>query len=122
VARIVPVAVGLDHRAGELAVHGWTERSDQRLLDVLDHFPGAAAFVVTDIGRDGTLRGPDLTRLAEVTKATDLPVIPSGVVGVLADLEALGAVPGLSGVIVGKALYEGRFDVAAGLAVLGVGP
>jgi phosphoribosylformimino-5-aminoimidazole carboxamide ribotide isomerase len=123
VAELVPVAVGLDHRAGELAVHGWTERSDQRLLDVLDHFPGAAAFVVTDIGRDGTLAGPDLTGLAEVTAATSVPVIASGGVGVLADLEALSAVPGLSGVIVGKALYEGRFDVAAGLSALaGVRP
>jgi phosphoribosylformimino-5-aminoimidazole carboxamide ribotide isomerase len=122
VAAVVPVAVGLDHRAGELAVHGWTERSDQHLLDVLDSFPGAAAFVVTDIGRDGTLAGPDLTGLAEVTAATSVPVIASGGVGVLADLEALVAVPGLAGVIVGKALYEGRFDVAAGLSVLAGAP
>jgi phosphoribosylformimino-5-aminoimidazole carboxamide ribotide isomerase len=118
VADLLPVAVGLDHRGGELAVHGWTEGSGQRLLDVLDRFPAADAFVVTDISRDGTLAGPDVAGLAEVSSATTVPVIASGGVGTLDDLRALAAVPGLAGVIVGKALYEGRFDVGAGLAAL----
>jgi phosphoribosylformimino-5-aminoimidazole carboxamide ribotide isomerase len=118
VAGVVPVAVGLDHRDGELAVHGWTEGSGQRLLDVLDRFPAADAFIVTDISRDGTLAGPDLAGLTAVGAASSVPVIASGGVGSLDDLRALAAVPGLAGVIVGKALYEGRFDVGAGLAAL----
>ena len=118
VAGVIPVAVGLDHRGGELAVHGWTEGSGQHLLDVLDRFPAVDAFVVTDIRRDGTLAGPDVAGLAEVSAATVVPVIASGGVGTLDDLRALATVPALAGVIVGKALYEGRFDVAAGLATL----
>jgi phosphoribosylformimino-5-aminoimidazole carboxamide ribotide isomerase len=122
VAAVVPVAVGLDHRSGELAVHGWTERSGQQLLDVLDHFPGAEALVVTDIIRDGTLAGPDVAGLAQVAGAAKLPVIASGGGGSLDDLRALAGVPGLAGVIVGKALYEGRFDVGAALSTLSAVP
>ncbi len=61
---ILDVAVGLDHRDGELAVHGWTEGSGVRLDDALGHFPSAAAFVITDISRDGMLAGPDVDGLA----------------------------------------------------------
>jgi phosphoribosylformimino-5-aminoimidazole carboxamide ribotide isomerase len=68
----VPVAVGLDHRDGELAVHGWTEGSGVRLDDALGRFPtGVAAFVITDIGRDGMLRGPDVDGLAAALAATE---------------------------------------------------
>jgi phosphoribosylformimino-5-aminoimidazole carboxamide ribotide isomerase len=118
VASVVPVAVGLDHRDGELAVHGWTEGSGRQLLDVLGDFPGAEAFIVTDISRDGTLTGPDREGLATVAAAAPYPVIASGGVSSLDDLRELAAVPGLAGVIVGKAIYEGRFDVRAGLRVL----
>jgi phosphoribosylformimino-5-aminoimidazole carboxamide ribotide isomerase len=118
VAAVVPVAVGLDHRDGELAVHGWTEGSGRHLLDVLGDFPVAQALVVTDISRDGTLTGPDREGLAAVAAAAPCPVIASGGVSSLDDLRNLAAVPGLAGVIVGKALYEGRFDVEAGLRVL----
>ena len=118
VASIVPVAVGLDHRDGDLAVHGWTEGSGRHLLDVLGDFPAAAAFVVTDISRDGMLTGPDREGLAAVAAAAPCPVIASGGVSSLDDLRALASVPGLGGVIVGKAIYEGRFDVRAGLRAL----
>jgi phosphoribosylformimino-5-aminoimidazole carboxamide ribotide isomerase len=118
VSGVVPVAVGLDHRDGELSVQGWTESSGRRLLEVLDLFPDAAAFVVTDISRDGMLSGPDLGGLASVKAATVVPVIASGGVGSLQDLRALAGVVGLAGVIVGKAIYEGCFDVAAGLQAL----
>ncbi len=118
VAEVVPVAVGLDHRGGELAVHGWTAGSGRRLADVLGDFPAAEAFVVTDISRDGALIGPDREGLAAVAAVAPCPVIASGGVSSLADLEALAMVPGLAGVIVGKAIYEGRFDVAAGLRAL----
>jgi phosphoribosylformimino-5-aminoimidazole carboxamide ribotide isomerase len=115
----VPVAVGLDHRDGELAVHGWTEGSGVRLDDALGWFADvAAAFVITDIGRDGMLQGPDLTGLANAASSTDVPVIASGGVSSLDDIRALASVPGIAGVITGKALYEGRFTVSDALGVL----
>jgi phosphoribosylformimino-5-aminoimidazole carboxamide ribotide isomerase len=115
---VVPVAVGLDHRNGEVAVHGWTEGSGVQLADALGWFPTAAAFVITDIARDGMLTGPDVEGLAAAARTTSIPVIASGGVAELADLAALRAVPGVSGVITGKALYEGRFTVAQALAEL----
>jgi phosphoribosylformimino-5-aminoimidazole carboxamide ribotide isomerase len=116
------VAVGLDQRAGELQVRGWEEKGDVRLLDAVEwpEFAGAAAFIVTDIGRDGTLAGPDLEGLASVLEATTVDVIASGGVGSLSDIEALTSLSAsgrrLAGVIVGKALYEGAFTVEEAMA------
>lgn len=121
VAAVVPVAVGLDHRDGELATDGWTEGSGVQLADALAAFPDAAAFVITDIGRDGMLGGPDVDGLAAAVAATATPVIASGGVASLADVAALAAIPGLAGVITGKALYEGRFDVADAIRALEAG-
>jgi len=118
VAAIVPVAVGLDHRGGDIAVHGWTESSGVQLTDALRRFPAAAAFVITDIDRDGLLGGPDVDGLAAAVAATDVPVIASGGVGTLADVRALAAIAGLHGIITGRALYEGRFRVADAVEVL----
>ena len=115
---VLPVAVGLDHRDGEIAVHGWTRGSGLRVEDALDRFPAAAAFVITDIGRDGMLAGPDVDGLAAAAAAPDVPVVASGGVASLDDVAALAAIPRLSGIITGKALYEGRFGVAEALAVL----
>jgi phosphoribosylformimino-5-aminoimidazole carboxamide ribotide isomerase len=115
---VLPVAVGLDHRRGELAVHGWTVGSGVRLDDALGWFPTAAAFVITDIGRDGTLSGPDLAGLATAAASTPIPVIASGGVATLDDVAALAATPGLRGIITGKAVYEGRFTIRDALAVL----
>jgi phosphoribosylformimino-5-aminoimidazole carboxamide ribotide isomerase len=117
-SRIVPVAVGLDHRDGELAVHGWTEGSGVRLDEALDRFPSAAAFVITDISRDGMLSGPDVDGLAVAVAASSVPIVASGGVSSLDDIVALAAIPGLGGIITGKALYEGRFTVAEALARL----
>lgn len=117
-ATVVPVAVGLDHRGGELAVHGWTEASGVRLDDVYDWFPAAEAFVITDIGRDGMLQGPDIEGLSDSARVASAPVIASGGVSSLADVEALAAVGGLGGVITGKALYEGRFGVGEAVQAL----
>lgn len=119
-AEVMPVAVGLDHRDGELAVHGWTEGSGVRLDDALDRFPTAAAFVITDISRDGMLTGPDVEGLAAAVAATPVPVIASGGVASLDDVVALARIPGLGGIITGKALYEGRFTVADALGALQV--
>jgi phosphoribosylformimino-5-aminoimidazole carboxamide ribotide isomerase len=111
----VPVAVGLDHRSGELAVHGWTQGSGRQLNDVLGDYPSASAFIVTEIDRDGMLSGPDLEGLDAVMAATDIPVVASGGVASLDDLRAL-AYLGVQGAITGKAIYEGRFTVAEALA------
>ena len=92
VAAVVPVAVGLDHRGGELAVHGWTESSGVALADAIHRFPAAAALVVTDIERDGLLGGPDVDGITSLVSATDISVIASGGVGSLDDLVALAAI------------------------------
>ena len=119
-----PVAVGLDARGREVAVRGWEKGSGRDLLDVAAEFAdaGVAALVVTEIGRDGTLAGPDIGGLTEVLDASALPVIASGGVGTLDDLVALSGVRSggraLSGVIVGRAIYEGAFTVEEALAVL----
>lgn len=117
VAGVVPVAVGLDHRGGELAVHGWTEGSGVSVSEALTRYPTASAFVITDIGRDGMLVGPDLDGLAAAVAATDIPVIASGGIASLDDVVA-AAGAGCAGVITGKAIYEGRFTVAEGVAAL----
>lgn len=121
------VAVGLDAKSGEVATDGWLVGSGRTVLDVARSFAdaGVDAFVVTDIARDGTLEGPDLVGLTEVLGATPVDVIASGGVGTMDDLAALDAVDvsgrRLSGVIAGKAIYEGHVDVAAAVELLGSG-
>ena len=114
------VAVGLDHRDGEVRTRGWEEGSGRNLLDLVEELEGdhVAAFIVTDISRDGVLAGPDVDGYARLLAATSVPIIASGGVGTLDDLHALAALDGLSGVIVGKAIYERRFTVAEALAAL----
>ena len=117
------VALGLDARGRELAVRGWVESSGRDLVEVARSFDDAevAALVVTEIGRDGTLAGPDLDQLSAVLAATRLDVVASGGVGSLDDVRALAGldVDGrrLSGAIVGRALYEGRLTVADAVEV-----
>ena len=113
------VAIGLDHSNGEVRVRGWEEGSGERVLDLIERFAGTgvAAFIVTDIGRDGMLTGPDVEGSCALVAATAVPVIASGGVGTLDDLRALAGT-GVDGVIVGKALYEGRFTVEQALDVL----
>jgi phosphoribosylformimino-5-aminoimidazole carboxamide ribotide isomerase len=116
------VVVGVDVRDGDVAVRGWTEGSGRRLPELLAGFEGVglAAVVVTEIGRDGTLGGPDLELFATALEATGTDVIASGGVGSLADLEALATLEAggrrLAGAIVGKALYEGVFTVEEAVA------
>jgi phosphoribosylformimino-5-aminoimidazole carboxamide ribotide isomerase len=117
-SEIVPVAVGLDHRDGEVAVHGWTEGSGLTLDNAYGLFPTADVFVITDIGRDGMLVGPDLDGLARSAAAAGAPVIASGGVSALADVVALAAIDNLGGIITGKAVYEGRFTVAEAIDAL----
>lgn len=117
VADVVDVAVGLDHRSGVVSTHGWTVQSELTIDNALSKFPLAAAFVITDISRDGTLAGPDIEGLRRAV-ASGRSVIASGGVGTLDDVRALATIVGLDGVITGKALYEGRFTVAEAIVVL----
>jgi phosphoribosylformimino-5-aminoimidazole carboxamide ribotide isomerase len=110
-ARVVDVAVGLDHRNGRVAVHGWTRDAGMTLVSALDKFPAASAFIITDIARDGMLQGPDIEGLTQAAHATTTPVIASGGVSTLADIEVLARIPGVTGIITGKAIYEGCFSV-----------
>ncbi|MGH3712779.1 MAG: bifunctional 1-(5-phosphoribosyl)-5-((5-phosphoribosylamino)methylideneamino)imidazole-4-carboxamide isomerase/phosphoribosylanthranilate isomerase PriA [Micromonosporaceae bacterium] len=115
------VAIGLDVRGTTLAARGWT-RDGGDLYEVLERLnkAGCARYVVTDITKDGTLRGPNLELLRDVCARTDAPVIASGGVSTLDDLRALAALEadGVEGAIVGKALYAGAFTVPEALAVL----
>jgi phosphoribosylformimino-5-aminoimidazole carboxamide ribotide isomerase len=111
------VAVGLDHRGGEVRVRGWTAGGGRQVADLVPEAvaAGAAVVVVTDIGRDGRLAGPDLTGLTRLVADTGAPIIASGGVRGLEDLRALSRL-GVVGAIAGTALYEGRLDLAAALA------
>jgi 1-(5-phosphoribosyl)-5-[(5-phosphoribosylamino)methylideneamino] imidazole-4-carboxamide isomerase/N-(5'phosphoribosyl)anthranilate isomerase len=114
------VAVGLDVRGRTLAARGWTSEGGD-LYDVLARLDreGCARYVVTDVNKDGMLQGPNLDLLRNVCAATDRPVVASGGITELADLEALrGLVPeGVEGAIIGTALYEGRFTLEDALAL-----
>ena len=115
------VAIGLDVRGRTLAARGWTKDGGD-LFEILERLDkaGAARYVVTDITKDGTMRGPNLDLLREVCARTDKPVIASGGVSKLDDLRALATLEpiGVEGVIAGKALYAGAFTVAEALAAL----
>ncbi|MEU6075181.1 bifunctional 1-(5-phosphoribosyl)-5-((5-phosphoribosylamino)methylideneamino)imidazole-4-carboxamide isomerase/phosphoribosylanthranilate isomerase PriA [Micromonospora sp. NPDC047074] len=115
------VAIGLDVRGRTLSARGWT-RDGGDLFEVLERLDkaGAARYVVTDITKDGTMRGPNLDLLREVCARTDAPVIASGGVSTLDDLRALAGLEsvGVEGVIAGKALYAGAFTVAQALEAL----
>ena len=118
------VAVGLDARGRQVAVKGWTETTGADLVDLATRFEGegVSALIVTEIARDGTLEGPDLDQLGAVLEATEIDVIASGGVGTLDDITALAGLRrggrSLAGIIVGRAIYEGRFTVEEALRCL----
>jgi phosphoribosylformimino-5-aminoimidazole carboxamide ribotide isomerase len=116
------VALGIDARDGRVAVEGWAQATELSALEVARRFEdaGAAAIVYTDIGRDGALAGVNVGATAALAAALSTPVIASGGVSGLADIEALLTVAhtGIEGVISGRALYDGRLDPAAALALL----
>jgi phosphoribosylformimino-5-aminoimidazole carboxamide ribotide isomerase len=119
------IAVGIDARDGFVATEGWAETSSVSAegLGLRFEDAGAAAIIFTDIGRDGMLGGVNLDATAALARAVTTPVIASGGVGSAADLVALRAVaaetPGIEGVIVGRALYDGRITPEAALRALG---
>ncbi|MDQ6641443.1 MAG: bifunctional 1-(5-phosphoribosyl)-5-((5-phosphoribosylamino)methylideneamino)imidazole-4-carboxamide isomerase/phosphoribosylanthranilate isomerase PriA [Actinomycetota bacterium] len=114
------IAIGLDVRGQKLAARGWT-RDGGDLYDVLARLDaeGCGRYVVTDVNKDGMLQGPNLDLLRDVCAATERPVVASGGITELADLEALvGLVSdGIEGAIIGTALYEGRFTLEDALTL-----
>ena len=120
-SEVLPVAVGLDHRDGVVAVHGWTAASELSLMNALGMFATAEVFVITDISRDGMLVGPDIEGLGTAAHATKTPIIASGGVGTLEHLRELANVANLQGVIAGKAIYERRFSVQEAIQALSGG-
>ncbi len=115
------VAVGLDARAGRVATRGWAEETDVMVIDLARQFAdaGIAAIIYTDIDRDGAMGGPNVEATAELARAVDIPVIASGGVSHLSDLEALRDTGVIAGAISGRALYDGAIDLKAALKALG---
>ena len=116
------IVVGIDARGGKVAVEGWAERSELDAIELARRFEdaGVAAIVHTDIDRDGVLQGINLSATAVLARATSIPVIASGGLAGIDDVEALlrPEYAILQGVIAGRALYDGRLDARAALAML----
>lgn len=119
------ILVGIDAKEGRVATRGWIEQSSVEATALAADLEGTgvAAIISTDIATDGTLEGPNLTALRAMAQACSLPVIASGGVGSLTDLLSLLSLEplGVAGVIVGRALYDGRVDLAEALQALGDG-
>ena len=119
------IIVGIDARQGKVATRGWLENSNTEATALAARFSESAiaAIISTDISTDGTLAGPNLDALRQMAAASSIPVIASGGVGCMADLLALLALEplGVEGVIIGRALYDGRIDLGEALKVLGNG-
>ncbi|SCZ64074.1 1-(5-phosphoribosyl)-5-[(5-phosphoribosylamino)methylideneamino] imidazole-4-carboxamide isomerase [Epibacterium ulvae] len=115
------VAVGIDARNGKVATKGWAEETDVLVTDLAKSFEdaGVAAIIYTDILRDGAMKGPNVQATADLARAVSIPVIASGGVSSLADLEALKSCGApLNGAISGRALYDGAIDLKEALEVL----
>jgi phosphoribosylformimino-5-aminoimidazole carboxamide ribotide isomerase len=112
------IAIGIDAKNGYVATHGWLDTSELRAIDLGKRFAnaGAETFIFTDIATDGTLSGPNIEAVCQMAEVTGKNVIASGGVSSLEDLKALASEKGISGAIVGKALYENRFTMKEALA------
>lgn len=115
------IVVAVDARDGMVATEGWAEVSDVSIVDMARRFEdaGVASLLFTDIGRDGLLKGCNIDATVDLARRTDLPVIASGGVKGLDDIRLLSlhAGDGIEGVITGRALFEGRLDLAAAIAM-----
>lgn len=119
------IAVGIDAKGGKVAVEGWAETSELTAIDLARRFAdaGVAAIIYTDIERDGILRGLNLPATAELARSTPIPVIASGGLASIDDIRELlrPEYAMLEGAISGRALYDGRLDPAAALALIRAG-
>jgi phosphoribosylformimino-5-aminoimidazole carboxamide ribotide isomerase len=115
------ILVGIDVKKGLVAVHGWTTVSTltpRQVFDSIKEIP-LGGIVYTDISRDGMLNGPNISALREAAETSPVPVIASGGVTALDDIRAIQAISdNISGIIIGKALYEGTLDLKAALALV----
>ena len=115
------IVVAVDARGGMVATHGWAEVSDVTIADMARRFEdaGVASILFTDVGRDGLLKGCNIDATVDLARATRLPVIASGGVKGLDDIRLLKIheTDGIEGVITGRALYDGRLDLAAAIAM-----
>lgn len=122
-ARAFPggIVVAVDAKDGMVATEGWAEVSDVPVVDLARRFEdaGVAALLFTDIGRDGLLKGVNIEATVDLARRVDIPVIASGGVKGLDDIRilALHAGDGIEGVITGRAIYEGRLDLATAIAM-----
>lgn len=123
VARDFPggIVVAVDARDGMVATRGWADISDVTVVDLARRFEdaGVASLLFTDVGRDGMLKGCNIDATVDLARAVDIPVIASGGVAGLGEIHilAIHARDGIEGVITGRALYDGRLDLATALAV-----
>lgn len=112
------VIVGLDAKEGMVAIDGWATVTDQEVIELSRRFEqdGVSAIVYTDIGRDGMLTGPNVEATAALANAVNIPIVASGGITNLADIEALctAETQNIMGAITGRAIYEGTLDFAAG--------
>jgi phosphoribosylformimino-5-aminoimidazole carboxamide ribotide isomerase len=123
-ARAFPgrIVVGADAKGGRIATEGWAETTELTPAELGERFEdaGVAAILFTDVDRDGMMHGVNVRATAALAKAVNIPVIASGGVSGLGDIEALLAAdePNIAGVVVGRALYDGRIDAKAALALV----
>lgn len=121
-ARAFPgqVAVGIDARGGKVATKGWATETDVDATDLARSFEdaGVAAIIYTDINRDGAMGGPNIPATEALARAVSIPVIASGGVASLGDLQALKATGAIAGAISGRALYDGAIDLGVALQAL----
>jgi len=120
------IIVGLDARDGTVSLEGWTEATPLQVIDCVQRFDAqaVAAIIYTDIARDGMLSGPNIASTVGLAQATPIPVIASGGVSTLRDIDSLlaAASAGIAGVIIGRALYTGAVDLRECLARTAAAP
>jgi phosphoribosylformimino-5-aminoimidazole carboxamide ribotide isomerase len=116
------IILGLDAREGKIAIDGWSKLSRHNLIDIAQHFEkdGVEAIIYTDIQRDGMMKGVNVVATSELAQAINIPVIASGGVSSLADIETLCQYEhkGIIGAIIGRALYEGQIQLAQAFALV----
>ena len=112
------IIVAVDARGGNVAVKGWTEVIDETVTEVgrRAHEAGAAALLYTDVSRDGMEQGPNVEDTTALARAVPMPILASGGVAQVSDIARLAAVPGVAGVVVGRALYSGAVTLPAAMA------